>query len=638
MALPPPGYIPLVEGTLLREYEILGVIGIGGMGAVYKARHSYLEQYRAIKETWRSDSESSEAFIKEAKMLSDLRHDGLPQVHEFFMEEVDFGVPGKSRFGHFLVMEYVAGNNLEWLRNQGSSFNLEAVMVWTDQILTTLTYLHSRPKPIVHKDIKPSNLKLGEDNRVVLLDFGLSKNMEDGTFLYGNSKHYSSLEQCQNVSTDPRSDLYSIGATLCYLLVGLPPPDAVDRELAVRQGKSDPLHAFLATNKQVIPSLVSQQLAKAMALNREARHATAQMFREELKRSWMNQTSEITLVQPETVPTLVQLRKPLDRLEEKDDQTLYKPTIAMFRRKLEARGDAINCISFSPANGVLASASEDGSIGIWNMESFDCQMIPKSPRVGITALAFSPSGDTLACSRLNNIVELWDANSQELKWRFPVSGLEVHSLTFSPDGKMLAAGDLGRPPASVTLWEVNTLQVLRRLDGTGHFLIKSLSFAPSGKFLVGALWSRNTQTTSDQQGQVVMWELTNDSRRILVNNLRVNRVEFSPCENIIALGCVDTTVKLLDVANGSQLRTITGHQNSVTSLAFHPTGGVIASGDFGQSLDARGCVRLSSAVTGSSLNAFESQPRGVRTLSFSKDGECLAFSDGRHICIYELSL
>lgn len=637
MAIHPLDYIPLADGTFLQGHEIVGVIGIGGMGAVYKARHLNLNQYRAIKETWRSDADSSQAFLNEARLLADLRHDGLPQVHDFFMEEVDFGVPGKNRLGHFLVMEYVAGNNLEWLRNQGGSFNLEAVMVWADQILTTLTYLHTRPRPIVHKDIKPSNLKLGEDNRVVLLDFGLSKNMEDGTFLHGNSKFYSSLEQCQNISTDPRSDLYSLAATICFLLAGLPPPDAVDRELDIRQGKSDLLEAFLITNNQVIPALLGQQLMKAMALNREARHLTAQVFRDELKRSWMNQTSELTLIRSDTVPTLVQPSTPLERADEADEETLFQPAVAVLQQRLQGHGDVVNCMAFSQKEPALASASEDGRILIWNTKSFDFRMIPKSPRVGITALAFSPSGDILACGRLNNNVELWDSDTLELKWKLPINGLETHALAFSPDGKMLAAGELGRPPASVTLWDMNTLHLLRRLEGTGHFLIKSLSFSPSGKLLVGALWSRNTQTTPEQQGQVVVWEVTSNFQRTLINNVRVNRVQFSPCEEIVALGCVDRALRLLNATNGSQLRTITGHQNPVTSLAFHPAGDVIASGDFSQSLDAFGNVRLSSVATGSPLKAFDNQAHGVRALTISKNGD-LAFADEKTILLYKLSL
>jgi serine/threonine protein kinase len=630
-------YIPLPEGTQLRGHEIVSLIGIGGMGAVYKARHILLKQDRAIKETLLLGSEYSQAFLNEARLLSNLNNDGLPKVHDFFREHIDFDEPGKDRVGHFLVMDYVAGNNLEWLRNQSGPFNLEAVMVWADQILNTLIYLHTQPKPIVHKDIKPSNLKLGENNRVVLLDFGLSKNMEDGTFTPGQSRYYSSLEQYGNGETDQRSDLYSLAATVCYLLVGSPPPDAVDRETVIGNGRSDPLDTFLTDNNEFIPSLLGQQLTKAMALKRQNRHASAKILREELKRAWMNQTSEFP-GETGNVPTWIVPLKPPAIVDDEDERSLPHRVLAGLKRRLKAHENTVNCIAFSPTEYALASASEDGRIAVWDMGQFEYHMMPKSHRVGITALAYSPRGDILACSRLNNSIELWDARTLELKWRFPINGLEAHALAFSPDGNKLAAGELGRPPANVTLWDMNTLQLLCKLEAPAHFLIKSLSFSPNGELLVGALWSRSTQTTHDRQGQVLIWETASSSHNIFMDNVRVNRVEFSPCGGLIALGCVDKAIRLLATDSGSPVQILTGHQNSVTSIAFHPTGNLLASCDFGHSFDTFGNVRLWDVNTGKSLKVFDSVPSGVRALAVSKDGSYLAFTDSANIRLYELTL
>jgi WD40 repeat protein len=205
---------------------------------------------------------------------------------------------------------------------------------------------------------------------------------------------------------------------------------------------------------------------------------------------------------------------------------------------------------------------------------------------------------------------------------------------------MLAAGELGRPPVNVTVWDMNTLQIFCQLEAPGQFLIKSLAFSPNGELLVAALWSRNTQTTHDRQGQVLIWEMSGRAPRIFMKHMRVNRVEFSPCGKLIALGCDDKAIRLLATDDSSPIRTLTGHQNSVTSIAFHPTGNLLASCDFGKSFDTfdNVRVRLWDVSTGRSLKAFDSLPSGVKALTVSKDGRYFAFTDRTNICLYELSL
>src|SRR5918912_1024842 len=272
----------LAPDTLLQNrYLVLEHIGHGGMGAGYKATDQRFGSTVALKETFFDDPSLRKAFEREARLLNHLRHPALPRVSDHFMEEE----------GQFLVMEYIAGDDLaEKLRERGNSFPLNEVLNWADQLLDALDYLHTQEPPVIHRDIKPQNLKLTPRNHIVLLDFGLAKGtpamqMSKVTAtgsVFGYSRHYAPLEQIQGVGTDPRSDLYSLGATLYHLMTGETPPDALSRATAVLNGQPDPLRPAAEVHVQVSPS-VADVISRAMALNANERPQTAAAMREALR-------------------------------------------------------------------------------------------------------------------------------------------------------------------------------------------------------------------------------------------------------------------------------------------------------------------------------------------------------------------
>ena len=214
-------------GTILQNrYEIIKPIGQGGMGAVYLAKDQRLGNTVALKETFFSDTFLLAAFEREAKMLAGLRHGALPKVIDHFADTN----------GQFLVMEYISGEDLHDLLQEGRKPSIGEVLQWADQLLDALDYLHSQQPPIIHRDIKPQNLKLTSRNQIVLLDFGLAKGTTHGltqagsqssSSIFGYTPSYAPLEQAQGSGTDPQSDLYSLSATLYHLLTGTKPVDAV---------------------------------------------------------------------------------------------------------------------------------------------------------------------------------------------------------------------------------------------------------------------------------------------------------------------------------------------------------------------------------------------------------------------------
>jgi serine/threonine protein kinase len=269
----------LASDTLLQNrYLVVSPVGKGGMGAVYLAKDQRLRSTVALKETFFEDESLRKAFEREAELLANLRHSALPRVIDHFTEDK----------GQFLVMEFITGDDLEaMLKRKGGAFSPDEALTWADQLLDALDYLHTQQPPIIHRDIKPQNLKLTSRNQIILLDFGLAKGsagdmsqVAAGSVL-GYTPTYAPLEQVHGVGTDPRSDLYSLAATIYHLMTGATPPDALTRASAVLGGKPDPLKPAHELNAQVPPA-VSTVLSRAMALHGDQRHADAAEMRKAL--------------------------------------------------------------------------------------------------------------------------------------------------------------------------------------------------------------------------------------------------------------------------------------------------------------------------------------------------------------------
>ena len=269
-------------GKILQQrYRIDKQIGQGGMGAVFLATDERFGSTVAIKETLCMDDNYRKAIEREARLLNSLKHTALPRVTDHFLEEN----------GQFLVMEYIPGEDLAFmLERDAKPFPVEQVLEWADQLLDALDFLHNQQNPVIHRDIKPQNLKITARGQIILLDFGLAKgNPTDAGHqtaaksIFGYSRNYASLEQIQGTGTDPRSDLYSLGATLYHLATGQPPEDALTRAMSVLNRQPDPLLPAHQVRTD-IPKGLSGILQNALDLNAATRPQSAlqmrQMFRE----------------------------------------------------------------------------------------------------------------------------------------------------------------------------------------------------------------------------------------------------------------------------------------------------------------------------------------------------------------------
>ncbi|MBA3601028.1 MAG: serine/threonine protein kinase [Acidobacteria bacterium] len=283
------------NGTLLQErYLIEKQIGAGGMGAVYLAIDQRFGSYVAIKETFYKDKELGDAFEREAHLLNSLHHPALPHVSDYFTENN----------GYFLVMQFIEGEDLSEILKREGAFPVTDVLRWMDSLLDALDYLHSQESPIVHRDIKPNNLKITTRGDIILLDFGLAKlNSEDTTgvkSVFGYSRKYSPLEQIQGTGTDARSDIFALAATSYHLLTGKPPIDVLARAAEIIVGNPDPLQLADEFNNEV-PIGVANVLNSALALNSAGRFVSAKAMRQALKYAVNADSTENTEELPQQV-------------------------------------------------------------------------------------------------------------------------------------------------------------------------------------------------------------------------------------------------------------------------------------------------------------------------------------------------
>ncbi|MFZ5916581.1 MAG: serine/threonine-protein kinase [Chloroflexota bacterium] len=279
----------MLQGTILRErYQIVALIGQGGMGAVYEAHDLRLPGRRcAVKKTHLPPLLSAAAvaqarrqFEQEARTLARLDHPNLPKVSDFFSDDDS----------DYLVMDFVPGRDLHQIvqeaARQGRFLDETLVADWARQLCEALSYLHRQEPPVIHRDLKPANVKLTPDGFIKLVDFGLVKPVDpdDPRTLSGvrglGSLPYLPLEQYADVEghTDARSDVYALGATLYHLLTGQSPPSAQQRFL-----QPDALLLPREINADISPAAEAAVLA-AMSIHPRQRPESVSAWR----RLWLS--------------------------------------------------------------------------------------------------------------------------------------------------------------------------------------------------------------------------------------------------------------------------------------------------------------------------------------------------------------
>lgn len=254
---------------LANRYELMEKIGEGGMAVVYKARCTFLDRWVAIKilrDQYANNPEFVDRFQREARAAARLAHPNIVSIYDV----------GEDQGRHFIVMEYVQGENLKDYLSRRGPLTPQTVAEMGQQVAAALAHAHCRG--IIHRDIKPHNLLVSPEGQVKVTDFGIARAAaassltETGVVL--GSVHYFSPEQAQGGAVDARSDTYALGVVLYELLTGVPPFTG-DSPIAIALSHLDSEPPAVAELCPHVPEDLEQAIMKAMAKDPAHRYQTA---------------------------------------------------------------------------------------------------------------------------------------------------------------------------------------------------------------------------------------------------------------------------------------------------------------------------------------------------------------------------
>jgi eukaryotic-like serine/threonine-protein kinase len=644
-------------GTLIGLYAIESFIGYGGFGAVYRARDSRDGALVALKESFGGQAIGS--FQDEFALLHQLRHDHLPAYFAMF-EEAGNG---------YLVMEYVPGRSLEDIVTARASALPEKVVFGSAvQICAALSYLHTRPTPLMHRDIKPANIRLTPDGQIKLVDFGLIK--QAGTATRSTRRAvtpaYAPIEQYSRLQTDVRSDIYALAATLYHLLTGQVPASAIDRASG-----SETLIAP-STLRPDISATMNAAVMRGLETSRELRWQSVADFQTALLGNHPAPVAAIPATsrsagmpladnQPAQAVAAVaaSTNRPLPPAaatpQPDSGRLVISARNAHRLEKLCTVGGSIGQIYkvvFS-SDWHLAALEGRRAAALYATEVSESRQDRSIVWTGISRLAVSPDG---------RVYVRWDASRIEifqLPDGRPLAQLQYHArkVDFSQDSRLfyvmsdekitvfhtvdwtkhlvLTVGDSafddfaispdGRSVSALfysTLnWYFFTTTGHRYVTWSADGRMKRLGNV-RGSERVPVQFSRNTQLiiTQPNENTLQIYSIVRRRKPVTLRGhiAKINDIAVSPDEQLLATAADDWDIGIVEVTSGKRVMTLKGHQAPVTGVAFNPDGQLLAS------CSADGSLYFWNVSDGSFVHKFENSGGRSGRLVFHPDGTRLA--------------
>ena len=555
-------------GQQLGNYSLIKRIGSGGSADVYLGKQIYLETFVAVKVLHATlKPEDTEKFRLEAKTVAHLRHPHIVKV-------LDFGVQRRTPY---LIMEYAPEGTLHHRYPLGTRLPPREILSYVEQVASALQYAHDQH--LVHRDIKPDNMLIGEKGEILLSDFGIvipTQSVVLGNDARGKAGtlHYMAPEQFNGY---PRraSDQYSLGIVVYRWLTGESPFTGTPIEISVKHQTVMP-----EPPSKKVPGLsptIDEVVLKALEKDPKNRYPNIQAFAQAFAKACTD--SPIKSGRPALTYT--------------------------------GHTGWVNALSWSPDGVYIASGGQDRSVQVWDARSGTLTLTYTGHTSWVTSAAWSPDGSRIASAGDwdNTVVQAWDASSGKLTLTYTGHTKMVTSVAWSPDGTRIASGG-----------EDNTMQVWDARSGkriaTYKHRVALVSWSPDGSCIAAAGdWDNTVQVWDARSGKLTL--------TYTGHTTRVFAVAWSPDGSRIASGGKDRTVQVWDARGGKRTLTYTGHIDCIQSVAWSPDGSRIASGGWDRTVqvwDARGGKHIATH-SGHSTQVFAVawSPDGTRIASGGLD-------------------
>ncbi len=577
------------------RYSIVRQLGAGGMARVFLAKDALMNYPVVLKEmpplfiTREQEDYMKKRFRKEAQLLYRLRHKNLPRVTEYFIE-------GGSMF---LVMDYIDGENLEKIASRlpGRRISVEHCVKWMSEVLHILTYLHNQDPPIIHRDVKPSNIMLTKEGEIFLVDFGTARASGSLTFTRVGTPGFASMEHFTGKFC-PSSDLYSLGATFHSLLSGDDPANREDFDFP-------PLSIY----RDDIPNVLQQILEKMLQLKKEDRYQSAEEVLNDLDNI---EDKGLKRVHQKPLPLYKTTSSTAIKTVALPEQVSHNTTILaqasswICLKTLEGHARAVSSVSFSPGLKYIATGSQDNTVKIWDAKNCAYIRTLRKHTDDVTCVLFSPNEKFVVSGSRDRTIRMHDAFRGTFFWTLTGHTDAISNIVYSHNGDYMMSCSEDK---TIRIWDTG-YRVCTKILNQYDSCYNSVAVSPAGDIIA----------SGTDEGIIRLWDFETGKciNSIESGSASVLSISFSPGGGYLASGHPEGSVKIWDIKTGTVTRELREHRNEVNSVEYSPCGRLIASG----SQDRQ--VRIWSASSGESLVTLKEHKREVLCVTFSPDGRMLA--------------